>query len=60
MSSTLPRITARPVTTADRQDAKLNYIIRRLDEMPTRFHLMAVVAAAGGFWALVLALVILR
>lgn len=50
-ATTTPKIAS--VAPTERHDAKLDYIIRLLDEMPTRFHLMAVAAAAGGFWVVV-------
>lgn len=52
-TTTEPKITARHMTASDRIEHKLTCIMREIDRLPTRFHLMAVGAVAGGFWALV-------
>lgn len=58
MSGSIPKITARHMTATDRIEHKLTSIMREIDKIPTRFHLMAVAGAAGGFWAVVIVVVI--
>lgn len=54
----MTQITARHMTATDRIEHKLSSIMREIDRLPTRFHLMAVAGAAGGFWTLVIVAVV--
>lgn len=51
--SDIPKITEQHMTATDRIEAKLTSIMREIDGLPTRFHLMAVVVAASAFWVFV-------
>lgn len=58
MSETTQKITARHMNASERIEHKLIGIMREIDKMPTRTHLMAVVGAAGAFWAVVVVIAV--